>query len=270
MLTKRIVKESGKFKEKRAKYLKMVDNTKPLAISSSNEKTGGILSFSLPPKITCPNSKQCFNICYAVGMYNNEYRKNTPISWEKNLQIVESDQKRAIEELSKVLATKDKTAKKTGKQVLFRIHVSGDFYSLDYVNMWLDLARKFPDILMYTYTKMYYYFKRIDLPTNFKVLLSFMDGIPIEHALTISNDVGRNIAYTTSIEKFRALPVETRKLFFVCPEITTKQIIKKKWKEWGYKNMTEAVKEKMKINCRTCRACFDEGVTTRHILLPEH
>ena len=95
MLTKRIVKESGDFAKKRQKYLPMIDD-KGIAVSSSNTKTGNILSFSIPPKITCPNSAQCFEICYAVGMYNNEYRKNTPISWERNLKILEETPQKAI------------------------------------------------------------------------------------------------------------------------------------------------------------------------------
>ena len=270
MLTKRIVKVSGKFSDKRKKYLPMVDESKPIAVSSSNAKTGNILSFSLPPKITCPNSSQCFKICYAVGMYGNEYRKNTPISWEKNLQIIENDPNRAIQELSSVIQSKLNGSKRTGRQVLFRIHVSGDFYSQDYLQLWHDLAVKYPDVLFYTYTKMYYYFKNYAMPANFKCLLSFMDSIPLEHAFTISDDVGLRIAYSTKIEKFRQLPAETRKQFFVCPEITTKQVINKNWKRWGYAKQSDAVKDKMKVNCRTCRACFDDSVTTRHILLPEH
>ena len=270
MLTKRIVKETGKFATKRQKYLPMVDVSKPVSVSASNSKTGNILSFSLPPKITCPNSKQCFSICYAVGMYNNESQKNTPIAWERNLEIIEGDPERAIQELSKVIQSKINGSKRTKREVLFRIHVSGDFYSQAYLELWRQLALKYPDVLFYTYTKMYYYFKNFDMPFNFKCLASFMESIPLEHAFKISDDVGLKMAYAMRIEEFKKLDKEVRSQFFVCPEITTKQVIKKNYKRWGYDKFQDAVKDKMKVNCRTCRACFDESVTSRHILLPTH
>lgn len=34
-----------------------------------------------------------------------------------------------------------------------RIHVTGDFFSADYVQMWINVARRLPDVMFWTYTK---------------------------------------------------------------------------------------------------------------------
>jgi hypothetical protein len=55
---------------------------------------------------------------------------------------------------------------------IFRIHVGGDFFSKAYLDGWIQVALKNPDILFYTYTKSYPYFKNVVLPSNFRVVFS--------------------------------------------------------------------------------------------------
>lgn len=55
-----------------------------------------------------------------------------------------------------------------------RIHDSGDFYSDEYLEAWLGIAREVPDVLFYAYTKEVSRFRRVvvDPPRNFRWLFS--------------------------------------------------------------------------------------------------
>jgi len=60
-----------------------------------------------------------------------------------------------------------------GKYV--RIHDSGDFFSEDYLRLWLRISLLTPDVTFYCYTKEVAMFKRIveyDCPKNFRYLYS--------------------------------------------------------------------------------------------------
>ena len=52
---------------------------------------------------------------------------------------------------------------------IVRVHVGGDFFSLDYFNAWMDVARNFQDRLFYAYTKSLPYWIKSDIPDNFKL-----------------------------------------------------------------------------------------------------
>jgi hypothetical protein len=62
-----------------------------------------------------------------------------------------------------------------------------------------------------------------------------MESIPIDIAFKIRDSIkkGFKIAHSMKLENFKKLPKEVRKRFFVCPEITTKAVIKKNFRKWG-------------------------------------
>jgi len=51
----------------------------------------------------------------------------------------------------------------------FRLHTSGDFFSQEYFDSWLEVIKKLPDIIFYAYTKaLPFWVKRInEIPDNF-------------------------------------------------------------------------------------------------------
>lgn len=53
-----------------------------------------------------------------------------------------------------------------GKQIVFRVHESGDFYSVAYMRAWFEIARRNPEITFFAYTK------------SFDILAACMDEIP--------------------------------------------------------------------------------------------
>jgi hypothetical protein len=63
--------------------------------------------------------------------------------------------------------------KMIGKHI--RIHDAGDFFSEDYLNLWLKIARLTPEVTFYCYTKEVALFKKVvepDCPANFRYLYS--------------------------------------------------------------------------------------------------
>lgn len=140
----------------------------------------------------CPNAGACANFCYAL---NGTYMfRNVRGAHERNLLMVldhledwkvdmakELSHKRfqpnGIPRLSEYVLNLDDWAeawRKAGGAAV-RIHDSGDFFSLEYLNAWLDIARMHPSILFYCYTKEVTMFREHVVgkaPTNFRWVYS--------------------------------------------------------------------------------------------------
>jgi hypothetical protein len=150
---------------------------KKLLSQNSELRPDGIYNWSLPAfaiKLTngknfnvCPQAGACASFCYARnGTYNFrnvkgrhianlEYILEEPLEWQKQM-------------LSEV-------QHKKMKDKYVRIHDAGDFFSEEYLRLWLDIARQTPDVTFYCYTKEVSMFKRVvepDCPANFRYLYS--------------------------------------------------------------------------------------------------
>jgi hypothetical protein len=56
------------------------------------------------------------------------------------------------------------------------VHSAGDFYSIEYLGSWTLLAKAFPNVLFYAYSKSYFaweLFAKGKLPPNFRIIQSF-------------------------------------------------------------------------------------------------
>ena len=64
-----------------------------------------------------------------------------------------------------------------GKRIVFRLHESGDFFSVSYMRAWFEIARRFPFIQFFTYTKSFtiYAACAADKPANFVVRASMWE-----------------------------------------------------------------------------------------------
>jgi len=98
--------------------------------------------FSLPVFLTCPNTtKMCQRYCYAKiaeARFPN-VKKHRNASYLLSLK----------KSFSKIIISQIKKLKKK----VVRIHESGDFYSQNYFNKWVTIAKTLPDVLFYTYTR---------------------------------------------------------------------------------------------------------------------
>jgi len=61
---------------------------------------------------------------------------------------------------------------KKKKAQAIRIHDSGDFYSMEYLNKWIEITVLNPLVQFYAYTKSIPFFKNRDMPKNFIVIFS--------------------------------------------------------------------------------------------------
>ena len=148
-----------------------------LLTQNSELRPDGIFNWSLPAfgvKLTngsnfnvCPNAGACATVCYARnGTYNFRNVKARHIA---NLEYVLEDPQNWYGQMLAEVSHK----RMRGKYV--RIHDAGDFFSEEYLIMWLKIARAVPEITFYCYTKEVAMFKRIvepDCPENFRYLYS--------------------------------------------------------------------------------------------------
>jgi hypothetical protein len=166
---------------------------RPATLLSSNSelRPDGIYNWSIPALAaklsngtnvkTCPNAGACATVCYARnGTYNFSNVKGRHV---RNLEYILEDPQgwfaQMLEEVSK--------PKMRGKHV--RIHDAGDFFSEDYLRMWLKLATLVPEVTFYCYTKEVSMFKRVlseGCPSNFKYLFSM--GGKEDHLIDKEND----------------------------------------------------------------------------------
>lgn len=137
-----------------------------LSDGNSKLKKSGIVSFNLIPIVHCPLAGACKAFCYAtVGQ-----------------QAFASGVKRRAAAFKATLSSTfvqdmhAEIARWKRKIKAIRVHDSGDFYSMDYLKSWLEIARLNPDVKFYAYTKsLPFVHKAYELglvPGNFRLIQS--------------------------------------------------------------------------------------------------
>ena len=131
--------------------------------------------FSLPPVISCLNSASCEKSCYAIKAYR-QYPAVKNL-WEDNHTMAKNDLDGLYSDIVKQC---EKIAKQAEHKRVIRIHQSGDFIGVDYIELWRDIARAFPSILFYGYTKVDKIFPAeidgLNKLKNVNIISSFIDG----------------------------------------------------------------------------------------------
>ena len=151
-------------------------NKLPVHISAGNTKMGAIPSFSLPSGASCSLSacKTCFcEGCYARKL--EHLRPSVRNAYAENFSLAQND----LFALESYLAW---WFGSPNDPRMFRIHVSGDFFSREYLDMWLRVIRSHPGTKLLAFTKRYDLFAAIGretLPENFHPVLSAWPGVEI-------------------------------------------------------------------------------------------
>ena len=93
----------------------------------------------------------------------------TKIAWRENFELAKNN----LNSFENQLADKLNRTRKS----FFRIHVAGDFFSQEYLDIWKSICRKFPNINFLAFTKAFSldYSKR---PRNLKIIWSVMPNMP--------------------------------------------------------------------------------------------
>jgi hypothetical protein len=136
-----------------------------MLLSMRNTKIGMNLirtaSFGLEALKTCPSAKSCVIGCFALG--GNYLFKTVKDAQERRLQASKQDNFVDVmcQELIKL------------RVGAVRVHDSGDYYEESYLDKWIEIAKKNPSIIFYSYTKSIDFFKS-DVNTWKKILPSNM------------------------------------------------------------------------------------------------
>lgn len=162
-----------------------------------NELTDFII-WNLPAVFTCPGrTGHCTKDCYALAAEN--YRPNVRACRVRNYLFsrlpIFTDY--MTDKILKIAARSSK------KYIIVRVHESGDFYNLAYVEKWLEIMQRCsvdPRIHFIAYTKSSRFFDGRQLPKNFSLRASVWDDTP-EADLEI---IRRNDwPIYTAVDKFR-------------------------------------------------------------------
>lgn len=139
-----------------------------LKVSFGNRKLPkNTMVFNLPTVITCPSRTAfCEVNCYALKA-EKQYTcpiRNVLNARKRNFKISQTE--------SFVDNMRELILKNLHKIEQFRIHESGDFYNQKYLHKWYEIARSFPTITFYAYTKSFY-LNFTGKPSNFVLIASF-------------------------------------------------------------------------------------------------
>ena len=161
----------------------------PLHFSSGNAKLSkNTLIFNLPAGKTCPGAMFCKSFAVLndngkrsiVDGKHTEFRcfaASSEVQYDavfnnraENLQMIVD----AIGNGSAAdLINNSIQFKRTKKTKLVRIHESGDFFSGAYLDAWIEVARRNPDLKFYCYSKSLQLFLHFPLPSNFYLTASY-------------------------------------------------------------------------------------------------
>lgn len=162
-----------------------------------NKETAFII-WNLPAVITCPyRTKECEIFCYATKA-EKAYPTCLP-SRERNL--AESKKAEFAANMTETILQIAKGTKK--KNIIVRIHESGDFYNQSYVNAWLEImdnCKADKRIKFIAYTKSFKFFDGVKLPKNFSLRASIWSDTKPEQLEIVKRN---NWNIYTAVESFK-------------------------------------------------------------------
>ena len=120
-------------------------NTLHLTISKGNTKVGRIPNLSLTPVESCPGMTEACVDCYACA-YMRRFT-STAVAYAKNLALCQDTGTDAGWKVDLI-----RFLSRT-RPAAFRIHVAGDFFSVEYVQAWAQICRMFPQTRFLAFTR---------------------------------------------------------------------------------------------------------------------
>lgn len=102
---------------------------------------------------TCPGAGNCKLVCYAMKGGYIQYPASN-LSQTRLLNFLYNDPDGFMEKLKQEIEKHRNKNSKKGVKTIIRWHDAGDFFSTDYLNKAYELAKNFPNVDFYAYTKL--------------------------------------------------------------------------------------------------------------------
>lgn len=178
-----------------------------------------VVTFSLPAGKTCPGANECKSMavelngkrhivdgkftkfrCFAASqevLYTNTYKARL-----HNLNLIKSVIRSVPKTTELILTSLPKSLN------YLRDHVSGDFFSQNYFDAWMEVARSRPEVLFYAYTKsLPFWVARLDaIPDNFVLTASV--GGKHDHLIDQYNLRSARVVYSEAEAKGLGLSID--------------------------------------------------------------
>jgi len=140
-------------------------------------------TFTLPAGWTCPAAKDCLSRAnretgkitdgpdteFRCFMASAEARSPSlrKLVWH-NLELIKDTMMNAWRyKKDKVQCVADLIHNSLPEKFdIMRVHVGGDYFSADYLQAWIEVAKRNPDKIFYSYSKSLHLFKQFALPEN--------------------------------------------------------------------------------------------------------
>lgn len=190
-----------------------------------------ILSFNLPAGLTCPYKGLCERDCY--GKKGNFVYRSNLAKYKGNYELSQSDG--FVDVINDELSQYNYV-----KKLVVRIHVIGDFYSAQYLDKWVKIARMNKDVSFYAYTKSVKMVKdykaKFGMPDNLTIAYSYggkqdalIDPINDKHSIVIAPDSEIPIGYVDgSADDYQVI---------LSKNIALKYHGARSWDKSGFKNV---------------------------------
>ena len=180
---------------------------------------GVVVTFSLPSGWSCPAANECLSKAVAAphGKFVIEDGKQTRFRCFSATQEVVYKAVREQRRHNFNLLLKAKTSDKMAALIeeslpkvatVVRIHVGGDFFNQEYMHAWAKVAKKFPKVTFYAYTKSLNYWIALkkEIPSNLKLNASKggkHDALIDQHKLKYAE-----VVYTEAEASRKGLPID--------------------------------------------------------------
>lgn len=188
---------------------------------ANNTKIGGdvlvgrlkgarILTLALEERRTCPRSCLIWDHCYGNNMSRAKRWRHGP-----ELEVAIRHQvKRHFEQ-------------KTPSKLLVRLHVLGDFYSMDYLRMWVDLVDTYPSLHIFGFTAW-------DSGSEIGAAIKRVrEAAPDQFAIRTSGETGSMGSWTIDWPTEKRFVRVNRDVGMVCPEQLDANATGKRMKHCG-------------------------------------
>ncbi|MBO5065273.1 MAG: hypothetical protein J6D06_04065 [Clostridia bacterium] len=183
-------------------------------LEEGNTKTGTTGKFfdvvyvwNLPPCVTCPGaSSWCHTHCYNLDLRSNIY--NIELWCENWWYTINEPKKLETDIINQILDNKE-------KKIAVRLHSSGDFFSIEYIDMWISICKKLSNVNFWGYTRSW---AVPELKPSINELSS-LENVNLFASYDSSMHQKPNLKMSITVDKISEIAMyKNKKDFLICPE----------------------------------------------------